>query len=604
MNLSILLSEADITVEHELFTLGHRNLVVTGFGQIGLATLVAFAARENVAEATLQWWWLFMQVSGVVYWLEFWLFKGIAKLPEADAKQLKSWRLHRRTLQFVVGLGWGSLGFLLVPGAHSHNVIVMTAFVGMLGYAGAANTANDFPGFVVSGIAIVSVMISRLQAVFGTDATPIAIMCVLYLLALISVVRNTQKLMRGSIRLRLENAELARNSAEQAARAEKANREKSEFLAAASHDLRQPVHALLLLVEAYRQQEPLAAKHPLLMHIAAAGQSISDLFNSLMELSRLESGAEKPVMSTFDLPELIRQMLLQVRPHADRRGIVLRSFVAKGIACSTLCTDKVLLERILGNLLSNAIRYTPAGGVLLALRRAHGGDGLWIEVCDTGVGIADTDQARIFSPYVQIGNQERDRSKGLGLGLAIVHHAASLLGLEVTLKSQLGRGSRFRVHLPRSVCMSEKIKPQPAPEGGASITPVPQLAGRRVFLIDDDPMVLQAMQALLQTWRVDLRYAGRGDDSVLAACSADWIPECVLCDFRMPGKLNGIELLDFILERVPAAIGILLTGEMMQTVQSQAEEAGYLVLFKPLDPTVLASTLSAVLNRRDRARTT
>ena len=117
-------------------------------------------------------------------------------------------------------------------------------------------------------------------------------------------------------------------------------------------------------------------------------------------------------------------------------------------------------------------------------------------------------------------------------------------------------------------------------------------------------MVLQAMQALLQTWRVDLRYASRGDDSVLAACSADWIPECVLCDFRMPGKLNGIELLDFILERVPAAIGILLTGEMMQTVQSQAEEAGYLVLFKPLDPTVLASTLSAVLNRRDRARAT
>jgi CheY-like chemotaxis protein len=220
------------------------------------------------------------------------------------------------------------------------------------------------------------------------------------------------------------------------------------------------------------------------------------------------------------------------------------------------------------------------------------------------VGIADTDQARIFSPYVQIGNQERDRSKGLGLGLAIVHHAASLLGLEVTLKSQFGRGSRFRVHLPRSVCMSEKIKPQTAPEGGASITPVPQLAGRRVFLIDDDPMVLQAMQALLQTWRVDLRCASRGDDSVLAACSADWIPECVLCDFRMPGKLNGIELLDFILERVPAAIGILLTGEIMQTVQSQAEEAGYLVLFKPLDPTVLASTLSAVMNRRDRARTT
>lgn len=602
MSDSILSANSEAAVEHELFTLGHRNLIVTGFGQIGLASLVALAAREHVATATLQWWWLFMLMSGVVYWLEFWLFKGVATLPEPDIKLLQKWRLHRRTLQFVVGLGWGSLGFLLVPGEHSHNVIVMTAFVGMLGYSGAANTANDFVGFVVSGIAIVAVMVSQLPAVFGGEATTITIMCMMYLAALISVVRNTQKLMRGSIRLRLANAVLARNSAEQATRAEKANREKSEFLAAASHDLRQPVHALLLLVEAYRQQEPLAAKHPLLVHIAAAGQSISDLFNSLMELSRLESGAEKPVMVAFDLSELIGRVLLRVRPHADRRAIALRRFEAKTMECATLCTDKVLLERILGNLLSNAIRYTSAGGVLLAVRRAHGGDGLWIEVWDTGVGIAAADHARIFSPYVQIGNQERDRSKGLGLGLAIVQHAVSLLGLQVTLKSQLERGSRFRIHVPRNICMVEKIKPGPVLDGGMAITVAPQLAGRRVLLIDDDPMVLQAMQALLQTWRVDLRCANLGDESVLAACSEDWVPECVLCDFRLPGKFNGIELLDIILERFPAAMGILMTGEMVQTVQAQAEEAGYLVLFKPVDPTVLASTLSAVMNRRDRAR--
>jgi CheY-like chemotaxis protein len=186
--------------------------------------------------------------------------------------------------------------------------------------------------------------------------------------------------------------------------------------------------------------------------------------------------------------------------------------------------------------------------------------------------------------------------------LAIVQHAVSLLGLQVTLKSQLERGSRFRIHVPRNICMVEKIKPGPVLDGGMAITVAPQLAGRRVLLIDDDPMVLQAMQALLQTWRVDLRCANRGDESVLAACSEDWVPECVLCDFRLPGKFNGIELLDIILERFPAAMGILMTGEMVQTVQAQAEEAGYLVLFKPVDPTVLASTLSAVMNRRDRAR--
>lgn len=603
MNKATPQSPDEVAVEYELFTLSHRNLVVTGLGQIALCTLVAMVARDHVAVTTLQWWWIPMLLGGGVYWFEFWLFNSDAKSLQPDVRVLQKWRMHRRILQFVVGVGWGSLGFLLVPGEYSHNVIIMTAFVGMLGYAGAANTANDFPGFVVSGIAIVGVMVSQLPAVFGEDARPITIMCVLYLAALISVVRNTQKNMRESIRLRLSNAVLAHASAEQAARADKANREKSEFLAAASHDLRQPVHALLLLVEAYRQQEPAAASHPLLGHIAAAGQSINDLFNSLMELSRLESGVEKPALVEFDLAEFLERVLLRVRPHADRAGIVLRRFVAKGTHCATLYTDKELLERILGNLLANAIRYTSHGGVLLAVRRAHGGSGLWIEVWDTGIGIAPDDQARIFSPYVQIGNQERDRSKGLGLGLATVQRAAQLLGLSVVLNSRLGRGSCFRLFLPAGMCLEAKVPKDIPPDRAALPVPSPQLAGRRILLVDDDPMVVQAMQALLRTWQVDLRCANRGDDSVLAQTIAQWEPECILCDFRMPGQLNGIELLDRVVERFPQAVGILLTGEMMQAVQAQAEDAGYLVLFKPLDPAVLARTLSAVLNRRDKART-
>jgi CheY-like chemotaxis protein len=272
----------------------------------------------------------------------------------------------------------------------------------------------------------------------------------------------------------------------------------------------------------------------------------------------------------------------------------------------------LLLKRILGNLLSNALRYTPHGGVLLALRRSQAdsnvgvGDGLWIEVWDTGIGIAQADQARIFDPYVQMSNRERDRSKGLGLGLAIVRHACELLGLGVSLKSVPQRGTRFRIALPGSLIVQSTVNQDvlnPEKIHANSIVKVNSwLVGRRVLLVDDDPLVQLAMQSLLKGWQLDVRAARRGDASVLDACGLDWVPECVLCDFRLPGIMNGIELLDFLQQKFPKSIGVLLTGEMLQTVQQDAEEAGYMLLSKPLDAAVLAFTLGVLLERRHEER--
>jgi CheY-like chemotaxis protein len=225
-------------------------------------------------------------------------------------------------------------------------------------------------------------------------------------------------------------------------------------------------------------------------------------------------------------------------------------------------------------------------------------------VWDTGLGIAPADQARIFDPYVQVANRERDRSQGLGLGLAIVRHASALLGISVSLQSRLGRGSCFRLHLPASMLAN-------APAAGAVklvaqestvVRPASWLAGRRVLLVDDDVMIQHAMQALLGSWGLDLRCAGLGDTTVLALCAPDWVPDCVLCDFRLPGPLDGIAMLDFLQDRFPDMVGILQTGELVQTVQERAEEAGYMVLFKPVDAHILASTLAAVLDRRTLER--
>ena len=594
-------------VDHALFLLGYQNLLGTSIGQIGLACLVALATYKRADPWILALWLGYLVLAGVGYLQLRRYFRNEVSRPGPNVVGVRRWYRYRRTLHVISALGWGGMGFLMVPQASAHNVIVMAAFTGVVGHAAAGNSANDFLGFVFSAIMLVLVFALNLPAIFGEDAVTVMVMSVFYVVVLTLVLRNTHHSLRESIHLRLSNEALAASNAEQAAIARQASRDKSEFLAAASHDLRQPVHALLLLIEAYRQQMPAAMNHPLMKNITLAGQSINSLFNALMELSRLESGSEKPVLVEFDLRQALQEVLESSQPEAQAKGLHLRSFLAPGLGGMRVCTDQVLFKRIVGNLLSNALRYTPRGGVLLALRRSHGAaDGVWIEVWDTGIGIAKADQTRIFDPYVQMANRERDRSKGLGLGLAIVRHACELLGLKVSVHSVLGRGTRFRLELPGRLMVERSRSPvQPdaaQPKSAGVVQAGVWLRGRRILLVDDDPLVQLAMQALLGSWQLDVRSATRGEPSVLEVCAPDWVPECVLCDFRLPGTMNGIELLDFLQQKFPAAIGVLITGEMLQTVQQAAEDAGYLLISKPVDAAVLAYTLGALLERRHEER--
>lgn len=594
-------------VNHALFLLGYRNLRSSGFGQIVLAFLVTLASYEYAHALTLGIWLGYSILAGLFYFVLLWHFKLSAHLQKPDRRITRRWLRYRRALQLFSSIGWGATSFLMAPQAAAHNAFILIVFTGIVGHSAFANLANDFLGSMVSAGVTMLIFVAYLPQIYGENILAIVLEYGIYALALLVAMHHTQALLRNAIRLRLANEELARNNAEQARRADQANRDKSEFLAAASHDLRQPVHALLLLVEAYRQQVPAAMNHPLMQHITQAGQSINGLFNALMELSRLESGSEKPTLSEFDLPEALQGVLARSQPEAQAKGLHLRSFLAPGLGRMRVCTDQVLLKRIVANLLSNALRYTPRGGVLLALRRCHGAaGGLWIEVWDTGIGIAQADQSRIFDPYVQMANRERDRSKGLGLGLAIVRHACELLGLTVSVHSVPGRGTRFRLELPSRLIVahpkSQVLLHSAQTKSDGVVQAGVWLRGRRVLLVEDDPLVQLAMQALLSSWQLDVRSATRGDASALEVCAPNWVPECVLCDFRLPGSMNGIELLDFLQQEFPTAIGVLITGEMLPTVQQAAEDAGYMLISKPVDAAVLAYTLGALLERRNEER--
>jgi len=601
---------AEPFVQQELFVLGYRNFPVHIFSHSALASLLVWLSWGVAPNWKVLLWGTYAALVSIMLFGGLLAFRRSAKKPAANLTILRRWQWSSLMMLTLPAFGWGGVGLLLVQDQHIHNTMIMVAFAGCLSYSAISN-AYDLRGFTLGTVLGALFLCTQLSQGFGPFTMAMSIMTVLYVAMLSMVAFYSNRMLIETIRLRLTNETLARANAEQAARAEQASRDKSEFLAAASHDLRQPVHALMLLIEAYRQQVPAAAGHPLLSSIAAAGQSISSLFNGLMELSRLEGGRDKPQLAPCNLTDVMHTVAQRVLPQAQQKGLQLRVRVSSRVAelpgGGAVMTDRFMLERVLGNLLTNAVRYTHQGGIVLMLRPAPHSPantiahpGLCLDVWDTGIGIAPEDQQRIFNPYVQLANKERDRTQGLGLGLSIVQQALMLLGWPFQLSSRLGKGSRFRLNIPadqlcRLPAPIDKFPPQ------SDVIPaglISSLAGKRILLIDDDPMVQQAMQVLLKSWHIDFRCATRGDDSVLQPCRDGWQPDAVLCDFRLPGHLNGIEVLDLLQDSQPQATSILITGELAHAVQTQAEEAGYLVLFKPLNPQVLASTLGQLLTQQ------
>jgi signal transduction histidine kinase/CheY-like chemotaxis protein len=404
---------------------------------------------------------------------------------------------------------------------------------------------------------------------------------------------NASRLTERSSRAGLENrallAELERQSelAEQARRvAEAANREKSRFLAAASHDLRQPVHALSLLAAAAEQAADDAERRRIVAHMAGSVASLSALFDSLLEISRLEAGILEPELTTVSLRDVLVRLAAELAPEAEARGLRLRVRARE----LSVRADRILLERLLRNLLANALAYTERGGILLAARPRQ--DRVRIEVWDSGIGIAPEQLAHVFEPFFQIGNPERDRKKGVGLGLSIVERLAALLEARVHVTSRLGHGSRFAVELPlvRSRPRDE-AKPEPAVDHDEAA-----LVGAVVVVIDDEADVLGAVETLLRQagCRVIAVDSARRAEELLAA--AHLTPDAVLSDLRLSSNETGLSAIAFLRSHYgPGLPAALITGDTAAERLVEVSESGLPTLHKPVRPHELERLLSRLL---------
>ncbi|MDQ3272853.1 MAG: hybrid sensor histidine kinase/response regulator, partial [Pseudomonadota bacterium] len=380
-------------------------------------------------------------------------------------------------------------------------------------------------------------------------------------------------------------AEQFRSAKEQA---EVALQEKNLFLTTASHDLRQPIHAMSMLVEAIALRNQQALVSPLLVDLKHSMASMNQMFNSLLDLSRLETGGLPQRATPVALHTLVHDTVTLFREQASQRGLLLRMHVPPGEAI--VWADPALVRQALGNLVHNALRYTQRGGVLIGLRRRAGD---WqLEVWDTGIGIAAQDGDQIFSPYFRNEHSWRIDSAGHGLGLAVVARCARLIGATLGFQSRMARGSRFWLRLRAHHLPSAEM---PAPAGASASMAAPREAiGGRCLVLDDDPQVIGAWKALLEGWGVQTRYATTAGEA-MQHLDSGFAPEAIFCDQRLRSGESGFDVLRALLARCPSASGAMVSGEIDSPELQDAQDEGYMVLRKPLDTDQLGAILETWL---------
>ena len=495
---------------------------------------------------------------------------------------------------FAAGLVTGSAGPLFFPALHPEGRALLTMIL-VCWTAGGVSTAAAYARAFYAYVAPALLPLALLWVMAGDpQSIAVAVLIVLFGLMQVFFVRDNERVVRESFVIRYENERLLEALERERQevllardRAEEANRAKSHFLAAASHDLRQPLHALSLYSAALKLRSTDGASSEIAGHINEALASLAALVDSLLDISKLDAGAVQPELQRVSVKALIERIEADYRPVAREKGLEFRVAPVD----VEVETDPVLLARVVRNLVDNAFKYTAAGSVVLAAEL--GERSVRIVVRDTGAGIAAAERERIFEEFYQVGNPERDRSQGLGLGLAIVRRLAHLLGLEVELETEPGRGSTFAVTLAR-VAGESTLQHAPLAQ---TVDDSRALVGAKVLVIDDEPSVRVGMRTLLESWgcRVTACSGLVEAQRLLDDYALD--VEVIVADFRLPQHENGIETVRRLRARLGDVPALMVSGDTAPERLREAQASGLPFLHKPVSADKLKETMLAVLRR-------
>ena len=372
------------------------------------------------------------------------------------------------------------------------------------------------------------------------------------------------------------NAELERAKAE----ADDANVSKTRFIAAASHDILQPLNAARLYVTSLIERQEDSADGSLVQNIDASLEAVEEIFTALLDISRLDTGAMKPEMTDFRISELLQRLEVEFAPLAREKGLDL-IFMPCSLAVRS---DRRLLRRLLQNLVSNAIKYTPKGSVLVGCRRR--GARLRVEVYDTGIGIPHAKRRAVFKEFHRLDQGARV-ARGVGLGLSIVERIARVLDCELALKSNVNRGSRFSVEVPQTTAAIAAPVSHTIPKAA-----IGQLAGTIVLCIDNERSILDGMQTLLGGWGCHVLKAVDLAEALAAVEGSGLEPDGLLVDYHLDGG-NGLGAIIQLRRRYGHGLGaILVTADRSLHVREEARAAGVQILNKPVKPASLRALIT------------
>ena len=517
---------------------------------------------------------------------------------------LRSWRNRYLTGVLATGAMWGISVWLFYPYGGNLERIALLLTVYSFCISAVPALATQFGAFVAFVALTFIPMILRIALLPDHDGWTLA--AILFLIFGITVMlgRSYQRSFARVVALKqrglqlLAQLQVEKVAADQARReAETANRAKTQFFAAASHDLRQPLHALGLFAEALRHRIGTDAEVAHLVNsINSSVDALEGLFSELLDITKIDTGGVEAHPENFSVDALFARLKLHYEPTAFEKGLALRFHGARHYGYA----DPLLLDRVVRNLLSNAIRYTSDGGVVVAARQR--GDKLRFEVWDTGLGIRPHEQERIFEEFYQVSADapplDPTQRKGLGLGLAIVRRLARVLDAPLRLRSTPGRGTMFSIEVP----LGQRPKPtEPALPRSSSLGLT--LDRRLIVIVEDDPAVLGGLQVLLKSWGADVvafdSFAAAADWAGAAAARKLMKPDLLIVDFRLESGHTGLEVIDTMRGAFGSALpAVIVTGSLMSNQEGEAQAHNFHLLLKPVVPTKLRAMIAFKLGQR------
>jgi signal transduction histidine kinase/CheY-like chemotaxis protein len=479
------------------------------------------------------------------------------------------------------GIIWGAGGVLMLSqGPIQYQLLIVASMLAMAG-GSAFSLSIYLPAFYAFVPVALLPMVVRLFTMGGGIQTGLGVVTLVFLIALTLFNIRINKSLKKSMSLQFENLDLVDELQRKKEEADRANLGKSRFLAAASHDLRQPLYALALYTAAIENREFDAETKHLTGQVSKSVAAIKTLLDTLLDISILDTGAVEVNKQSIALNHLFTKLGHEFTPQANEKGLSLRWPKNAGIIYS----DSNLIEQILRNYLSNAVRNTEQGTISLSC--IDSGELITIQVTDTGKGIPASECDLIFDEFHQLDNPERDREKGLGLGLSIVQRTAKVLGHSISVKSELDEGSTFSIEVEKSTAplvssiSNEEVERTPG-----------TFDDMFVVVIDDDIAIRDGLQKLLSGWGCEVLAAAGSDEATTLLKDAERPPSVIIADYRLRENKKGIDAIKSVQAMYTQDIpSIIVTGDTNRDVLKTIQAHGFQVLHKPVPPAKLRAFL-------------